>query len=276
MPTVAERLLQVSLKVKRAKKHVADLEREIQLFLDTKPYAVGMKRDPQSRKPIYHMTRAEPTPSCLALIAGDVIQNLSSALDHLAYQLVCSDTTDSPPNIKWIFFPIADDASKYEAKKRGKIQGASQDTLDAIDAIKPYKGGNDPLWILYRLNNIEKHRLLITVGSMFQSVNFGAIADKVIEKIFADPAHPFHGTKLPPQPMFIRPADVLFPLKVGDELFIDAADAEVNENLQFRFNVALYEPQIIEAQSILETLHQLTALVEGIVTALIPRLRDTP
>jgi hypothetical protein len=65
-------------------------------------------------------------------------------------------------------------------------------------------------------------------------------------------------------------------LKAGDELFIDAPDAEVNENLQFRFNVALYEPKIVQAQSLLKTLHQLAALVEGIVTALTLRLRDTP
>ena len=41
---------------------------------------------------------------------------------------------------------------------------------------------------------------------------------------------------------FFRPADILFPLKWGGELFIDGRDAKVNERLQFRFNVALNEP----------------------------------
>src|SRR5271165_29768 len=277
MPTVAERLVHVTLKVKRAKEHVDDLQREVARFLDTKPYKVGTKRNPQSRQLIYYITSVEPTPQCLPLIAGDVIQNLMSSLDHLAYQLVCSDTGDAPPNPNWIYFPIADDAAKYEAKKQGKIQGAGQDTFAAIDALKPYKGGNDLLWILYRLNNVEKHRLLITVGSMFQSVNLGARMQRMMERAAAaDPNNPFHGAKFPVLDAFFRPADVLFPLKAGDELFIDAPDAELNENLQFRFNVALYEPKIVEAQSLLETLHQLTALVEGIVTALTPRLRDTP
>lgn len=84
-----------------------------------------------------------------------------SALDHLAYQLVCSDTGDNPPNPNWIYFPISDDASKYRQKKSGKIAGAAQATFDAIDGLKPYKGGNDLIWKLYRLNNIEKHRLLL-------------------------------------------------------------------------------------------------------------------
>ena len=93
MPTVDERLKQVTLKIKRAKEHVSDLEREMRSFLDTNPYKVGAKHDPQTRKLIYYVTSAESTPDCLPLIAGDAIQNLMSALDHLAYQLVCSDTT---------------------------------------------------------------------------------------------------------------------------------------------------------------------------------------
>ena len=38
MPTVNERLRHVTLKVKRAKEHVADLDRDIRSFLDTQPY----------------------------------------------------------------------------------------------------------------------------------------------------------------------------------------------------------------------------------------------
>lgn len=265
MPTVDERLVHVTLKVERAKVHAAELEREIRRFFDAMPYKVGTKRDPQSRKLIYYLTSVDPTPSCLALISGDAIQNLMSALDHLAYQIVCSDTADSPPNPNWIYFPISDDATKYEAKKKGKMEGAHNDSFAAIDAIKPYKGGNDLLWMLYRINSIEKHRLLITVGSMFQSIDLGAYMSAMMQKALPD-------ENIPLMSAFFRPAGVLFPLKAGDELFIDAPDAEVNEQLKFRFNVALNEPGIIEGKPLLETVYELTNHVEGIVTALSPRL----
>jgi hypothetical protein len=257
---------QITSKIKRAKDHIADLDTEIRRFFDTNPYKVGTKRDPESRKLIYYLTGVQPTPESLAVIGGDAVQNLMSALDHLAYQLVLSDTGDKPPNPNWIYFPIADDAAKYEAKKHGKIEGARQETFDAIDAIKPYKGGNDALWNLYQLNNIEKHRLLITVGSMFQSLDLGAHMSGMMKKAFP-------GKDFPTISAFFKPADVLFPLKEGDELFIDAPNAEVNEKMQFRFNVALNEPGIIEGKPLLETVHQFTALVEGIVTALRPRLK---
>ncbi|HEY4579569.1 MAG TPA: hypothetical protein VIG89_00920 [Candidatus Acidoferrales bacterium] len=268
------RLLQVTSKLKRTKKHIADLEIEIRRFLDTNPYKVGTKRDPESRKLIYYVSSVQPTPDCLPLITGDAIQNMMSALDHLAYQLVFLDTNDRPPNPKWIYFPIQDTADKYEAQNRGKMEGALQDTFDAIDAIKPYKGGNDLLWALFGLNNIEKHRLLFTVGSMFQSLDVGAHMTMMMNQtISSQPDHPWHGKALPDIAIFLRPQDGLFPLKVGDELFTGALDEEPNPKMQFRFNVALSEPEIIEAQSLLEMVHQMSNLVEGIVSSFAARLK---
>ena len=138
-----------------------------------------------------------------------------SALDHLAYQIVCNDTGDNPPNPIWIYFPITGDAQEYETKKHGKMKGARNETFEAIDALKPYKGGNDDLWELYRLNNIDKHRLLITVGSMFQRLDLGAHMREHMRRAFPD-------FDAPSISVFIRPKDTLFPLKAGDELFIDA------------------------------------------------------
>jgi hypothetical protein len=272
MPTVSERLLHVTLKVKRAKEHITELDGEIKRFLETKPYKVAVKIDPQTRKPVYCVSSVDPTPQCLPLIAGDIIQNLMSALDHLAYQLVCSDTGDNPPNPNWIYFPIQDDAAKYEAKKRGKIEGARQETFDAIDALKPYKGGNDLLWMLYRLNNIEKHRLLLTVGSHAAGVELSQLmAPRLSRIVSAEAIEAFAKLGL-----YLNPADKGFPLKAGFELYIGGVDEEPNPNLQFRFDVALSEPGITESKSLLESLHQLTTLVEGIVKTLTPLLKDNP
>lgn len=265
MPTVDERLKQITLKVKRAKEHISDLNREVQKFLNSAPYKVAAKHEPISRKLIYYVSGVRPTPECLALIAGDAIQNLMCALDHLAFQLVLCDTSNNPPNAKWIYFPIANSASAYEDKKHEKMKGALPETFAAIDTIKPYKGGNDLLWSLYTLNNIEKHRLLITVGSMFQSLDLGADMWAMMKKAFP-------GIDSPPISAFFKSSDVLFPLKEGDKLFIGAPDEEVNPHMKFRFSVALNEPEIGEPKPLLETVHQLVALVEGIITTLTPRL----
>jgi hypothetical protein len=268
MPTREERLRHVTLKIKRAKEHVGDVKRQLDAFDATKPYKIGTKHDPQTRKLIYYVTSADPVPDCLPLIAGDAIQNLMSALDHMAYQIVCSDTGDKPPNPNWIYFPVGDDATKYEAKKAGKMEGAAKETFDAIDALKPYKGGNDLLWMLYRLNNIEKHRLLLTVGSQAAGMHFGQLMSNITKGVLPSEV----STMLDSVDIFLVPADKGFPLKEGFELYTAAVDEEPNPNQQFGFQVALNEPGIIEGKPLIETLPQLTTLVEGIVSALTPRL----
>lgn len=273
MTTAAERLEHVQLKLKRAKEHIADLEREIVAFVkrNPNPYACVFKRNPDpSKSGAYYMTRVDPTPKCLPLIAGDAIQNLMGALDHLAYEIVCSDTGDKPPRPSKIYFPIANSVPEYtKAFKDRKICGAVKDSIDAIDALEPYKGGKgNDLWVLHTLNNVDKHRFLILVGSAFRSVNIGAYASRSMSKLI--------GKELPVLNAFFMGADAQFPLKVGDEIFSFAAGVEPDEHMEFRFDVALCQPQVIEAKSVSEALHQLMTLVEGIVVALTPRLRDAP
>ncbi len=269
MPTVNERLKHVALKIERAKKHVMDLQSELITFLESGPYKVGAKHDLETRKLIYYVTSADPVSESLPLIAGDAIQNLMTALDHLAYQIVCSDTGDNPPCPHRIYFPVADDAAKYEVGKRRKLEGAHQDTFDAIDAIKPYKGGNDLLWILYRLNNIEKHRLLLTVGSQAAGINLGQLMAGHLGRTF--PAEAVAAVES--MDVFLNPADKGFPLKAGFELYIGAVDEKPNPKQQFRFDVVISEPRIIDGKPLLQTVNDFTALVGGIVTSLTPRLK---
>lgn len=269
MSGTEERLRHVTLKVSRAKEHLAELKRSVAAYLASAPYRVGVKPDPNTRRLVYLVESADPIPELLPLLAGDGIQNLTSALDHLAYQLVCSDTEDRPPNPNWIYFPIADDAAGYESKKRGKMAGAREETLAAIDALRPYKGGNDALWRLYRLNNIEKHRLLLTVGSQAAGIHLGQMLAPHLRSTFPPDAI----AQLEAMNLFLQPADRGFPLKAGFELYVTAPDEEPNPKLQFRFTVALDEAGIAEGVPLVDALDELVTAVEGVVTALTARLR---
>jgi len=269
MPTVDERLKHVTLKIKRAYEHISAFGEQLRAFLEGRPYKVGAKRDPETRKLIYYVESAEPVPDCLPLIAGDAIQNLLSALDHLAYQLVCSDTGDNPPNPRGIYFPIADDAAKYEASKRGRMQGARQQTFDAVDALKPYKGGDDRLWTLQRLNNIEKHRLLLTVGSQAGGIHLGQLMAGHLGGNFPPEAI----AAIESMNVFLNPADKGFPLAAGFELYIGGVDEVPNPKQQFRFNVVLSEPGIVDGEPVLETIAQFANLVDEIVATLTPLLK---
>jgi hypothetical protein len=270
MLTPEERLRQVSAKIERAKKHTADLKTELDSFLKTDPYAVGSKHDRQTRKLIYYVMAVKSIPECFSIIAGDILQNLMSALDHLAYQIVCNDTGDNPPNPTGIYFPIGNSAAHYNAVKSGKITGAQKETFDAIDAIEPYKGGKggDLLWSLWRLNNIEKHRLLLTVGSQAAGVNLGQLVSGHLACTF----HPEAVAAIEDMGIFLQPADKGFPLQAGFELYIGAPEEKPNPKQQFRFDIALNELGIIEGESLFNTTRQFTDVAESVVTALKPRL----
>ena len=134
MAKIDKQLKHVDLKIERAKKHTAHLQSELRTFLDSSPYKIAYKHDPQTQKLIYYVSSADPVPENLPLIAGDAIQNLVTALDHLAYQIVCSDTGNNPPSPHKIYFPVADDAAKYEASKHRKLEGATEEMETEIRA----------------------------------------------------------------------------------------------------------------------------------------------
>jgi hypothetical protein len=269
--TADERLARVRAKVERGKQHIHQLESELRAFFKTRPYTVGTKRNPETRRLVYYITNVRDTPVSIATIAGDVLQNLRSALDHLAYQLVLIGTGQPGPFLH-VYFPISDDAAKYRAESPGRVKGMRQDAIDAINAVNPYKGGNDTLWRLHKLNNVDKHRLLITVGSSFGSVNIAPVIQRESEREWSkDPTFREHIGKVKLPPLFIK-AETVFPLKVGEELFIDAPDAEVNAKMQFSFDVAFSEPQVAEGEPLLETLQQMADEVDNLVVSFKPLL----
>ena len=77
-------VVRLTLKLERAKKHILDLESEWTTFLKTKPYHVVFKDDLQTGERIYYVERVNDIPPVILVIVGDVLQNLRSALDHLA------------------------------------------------------------------------------------------------------------------------------------------------------------------------------------------------
>lgn len=259
----SDRLEGVKTKVERAKHHVNELEAALRAFYKTNPYVGATKRDPQTRKLVYYLVSVRDVPPDISVIAGEVLQSLRSALDHLAYQLVLVGTGQPGP-FNHVYFPIFDSASKYEAGKLGQIKGMRQDAIDAIGAIKPYKGGNDVLWRLHKLNNVDKHRLLVTTTSQMRSADLGAFVSSQMP-LLPDGTRPILSA-------FIKEGR-MFPAKAGDELFIDVPDAEPNEHLKFRFEVAISEPQILEGEPIRETLHEMTDLVDRLIPIFKPLIR---
>jgi hypothetical protein len=86
---------------------------------------------------------------------------------------------ETPPKT-WadIQFPIFNSLNSYEAGKGRRIQGARREAIEAIDRLKPYKGGNHALWLLRNLDNTDKHSFILPIG---ENVIVGGVSLKADE-----------------------------------------------------------------------------------------------
>ncbi len=249
---------EIKSKLNRATELVEELQAAIAEYHKSDPYQVKVKMDPETRRLIYYVSDVKDVPEKIKLLVGDIIQNLRSSLDHLAYRLFIV-AGGSSTSARHIYFPIAEDEATFNSPDtQRKIKGIVQTAVDRIHAIKPYRGGNDVLWQIHELNNRDKHRLLLTAGASFGSMDIAAHMREGFKKFFEET-----GAILPS--IFVEPAEKKFPLKVGDELFIDGPDAKPNLHMNFNFKILLSEPGIVEGKMLLPTMRSMVDEVEGVL-----------
>jgi hypothetical protein len=155
-------LLDAWLKIKRAKKHLADFEVAFHALQDS--YRSSIEKDPASGgESIKHeSTEAEDIIKYdLALICGDCIHNLKTALDHAwTYVLTRIDPALVDDHTK---FPIRPTLQELKAALKGKKIDVSCPRIFKFitSQIKAYEAGNYDLWTLHQLDIADKHRLLL-------------------------------------------------------------------------------------------------------------------
>jgi len=163
MLTANDRLILVRVKFERARAHLSALETEVTPLQGQNLWVVGGKENKPTGREYFNPRPLPILPFNVPATACDVIQNLRGCLDHLAYQLARVGTADAEPS-RSVSFPIFEDVVRYQSGKASRVAGMRPDAVKAIDALKPYKGGNELLWRLHDLDNIGKHRLIVTLG----------------------------------------------------------------------------------------------------------------
>lgn len=103
-------------------------------------------------------------PSEVILGFGDVLSNLRSALDYLAWEVfsVCGGMPDSQ-DARRIYFPIAADPVGFNQQRKSKLKGAWPEAIELAKSQQDYELGDaqtNTLQILDALCNSQKHRTL--------------------------------------------------------------------------------------------------------------------
>jgi len=169
-----------ALKLARADIHLNDLQVEVSRWIDDALKTVVEEPDPEGSG--YYaawVTPPAPDYAAFSLLAGDCLQCLRSALDHLAFELAAAFTVPITNQIEQDSeFPIVGDLDELGLPGAGprkwrdgahlKVVGADPAAQTEIERLQPYQRGQsfeaDPLWQLGILNNLDKHRTLHVIG----------------------------------------------------------------------------------------------------------------
>src|SRR5262249_13899330 len=114
-------------------------------------------------------------------------------------------------------------------------------------------GGNDTLWKLHELDIMDKHKLIIPVGASHTGFD--------LKFWIADP-HTGQAHGLPPVHFN---SEIIYPLTNGTELLRVGQGVNVEDHINFTFEVAFGDGQVMKGDAVLPTLQQLIDFVERII-----------
>lgn len=170
------RLVGVYAKLDRAREHVEELNSAAECWFKNAP-GPQFETEVKGEWEMVRLRIPEPPPPRLPVIAGDIVHNLRSSLDHLAYQLVESIAGKATRDT---YFPVCVSDTQFRqllkrVDKRGRKNGplagipTTHDVIKVIRGHQPYNRGDpkkgftpdqDPLAFVNSMWNIDKHRML--------------------------------------------------------------------------------------------------------------------
>ena len=257
IPSMNAKSWAILSKVERAKKHIEDLQSSFEILWKPIPEFCRTEDNVETLERTFYLDRVPDIPFTTRNIIGDVLHNLRSALDHIAYALPLETPLAPSQERPWTQFPIVESAAKYmSAGFHGKVQLFRKDVVEALDAVKPYKGGNDALWRLHELNKLDKHRMLLTacITNTHRSMTPTERTQIIAGFIGSHPGSPV--PDLSQHLLTIIPV----PINAGDKLFT-ISHAEMEQKMKFHFDVAFNEPEVIECKPVIEALHEMAIVV---------------
>jgi len=218
----------------RAAKHLKAIKRSIAAYGAKRPYRIVKAKVKKTK----NLSILKP-PDDIAVLAGEMIYQMRSALDHLAFELVKHNSASLPTNWEETCeFPLRTRPPRHGkppvpysppaplSEFSRQLPGVPITALTFIETLQPYYGTpavNNFLGVLAKLSNIDKHRYLNVVSGkarQSQTVRYrSGFSMRSVETLD-------HGAELPP------------------ETGINKSDRAVYVNRRFRPFVTFGEPSI--------------------------------
>jgi len=123
----------ITLKVERAEAHLARQNFEVTEFLRIQNESIFCEPEDGGLRYVYRVGNPFPIPSHWAALIGDLLFNLRSALDHLAYAL----TPEPNERTEFPIFVNEEGPKGFIKRAPSKMPGVSPDVWNAVKDVQP-------------------------------------------------------------------------------------------------------------------------------------------
>jgi hypothetical protein len=184
-------------KLRRARHHERDLEAALRRYSQLDPFELVSKLEGNDLVVRVHVRHEVPEE--LSLIAGDLLHNARSALDHLVASAAWdfalkSDRQLSPADERKLFFPVTRTEPDFDRAVNNIEPYLSEETLARIRTTQPWSNTAarlahehdpvtadeldlltwlNPLWRLHLLDNLDKHREVLALDLHRATITLG-------------------------------------------------------------------------------------------------------
>lgn len=245
------------LKLERAKHHIDDFIAQAEAFYDKPGGQFTIEHNPQTRQRTLSVNIDPAVPDHFALIIGDAIHNLRSALDHLTWDIV---SPFNPPRPKDVQFPFCQKAESFEAiLAQRQVTLASVEVVEKFRELKPYLGGNDLLYALHQLDIADKHQLVLTINSLvgFDRLNIRDFDEGAQDSFIENTAFPNIGKD---NRIAVWRYDPSVPWKTP----------KLEKNIQSTIQVLFREGQPLGGKSVAASLRSIAVMIAAAIDSFTP------
>lgn len=230
-------------KLARAHEHFLDLQKKIIEFTDIDPYERVIEPHPDKPGYVVHKVKlTQALPPSIGDIAGDMVNNLRSALDHAGYAVAVAAGAKDP---KFTAFPFAGSAAQM-ANALGRSKDIPPQIQSLFCGFQPYPRGNEYLWALNEICNTDKHKIAIPIGQGVVNV----------------------GTRIRGTGFFEMPDPHVWDRTKNEMILVTfGPETEFEYEFNFRLFVAFDEIKIVGGKPLLGTLDAMGSIVERILVA---------
>lgn len=247
----------IRLKADWAHDHIDKLDRAIGDFLTKRHFRIRDEQDSETLEHTYRFIDADPFPPEIVGHVGDALHNLRSSLDHLVWQLVIAN---GKKPCRKNSFPIFDPerGTPFAEITKETLKGVHPKAVEAIEKLEPFY---DLLWLLHRLDILDKHREILALGPAH--VGHDALAsDKTqMEERWKEAL---------PDSQFFPFQDVLVAAKEvrilkGGEVLRRVPHSDWEQDMGFHFDVWFDIPDAVGAKNVIDTLKEMERVVFNII-----------